>query len=84
VKEYCFTDILYEKKYHRELEGGVARVTINRPQKLNALTDHAINEMFQAFYGASHDLSIGIIVLTSSGNKAFCAGGGIWSGRKRA
>ena len=75
VKEYDFTDILYEKKYHRELEGGVARITINRPQKLNALTDHAINEMFQAFYDASHDLSIGIIVLTSFGNKAFCAGG---------
>ncbi|HAU31383.1 MAG TPA: 1,4-dihydroxy-6-naphthoate synthase [Desulfotomaculum sp.] len=44
-------------------------------KKLNALTDQAINEMFKAFYDASHDLTIGIIVFTSVGNKAFCAGG---------
>src|SRR5207253_415679 len=39
VTGFDFKDILYEKKYHRENGGGVARVTINRPQKLNAFTD---------------------------------------------
>jgi naphthoate synthase/2-ketocyclohexanecarboxyl-CoA hydrolase len=77
IEEYNFTDILYEKKYHKELEGGVARITINRTNKLNALTDHTMNEMFHAFYDASHDQTIGVIVLTGSGNKAFCAGGDV-------
>ncbi|MCP5066210.1 MAG: hypothetical protein GY946_06540, partial [bacterium] len=33
-----FEEILYEKKWHGELEGGVARVTINKPEKYNVMT----------------------------------------------
>lgn len=72
-----FTDIIYEKKYHQEYRGGVARVTINRPEKLNAFTAHTQDEMFRAFYDASHDPMIGVVVLTGAGERAFCTGGDV-------
>ena len=59
-----FTDIIYEKKYHEELEGGIARITINRPEKFNCFTNHTLDEMFHAFYDASHDKGIGAVILT--------------------
>lgn len=77
VADLKFDDIIYEKKYHSELGGGVARVTINRPQKYNAFTGHTQDEMFRAFYDASHDQGIGVIVLTGAGDKAFCTGGDV-------
>ena len=40
VPEFDFTDIIYEKKYNEEIGGGVARITINRPEKYNAFTAH--------------------------------------------
>ena len=72
-----FDDIIYEKKYHKELEGGVARVTINRPNRLNSFTAHSQDEMFMAFYDASHDATIGVVVLTGAGDKAFSTGGDV-------
>ncbi len=72
-----FKDLIYEKKYHQELEGGVTRITINRPQKLNALTADTMDELFHAFYEANHDPTIGVIVLAGSGDKAFCTGGDV-------
>lgn len=77
VDGYSFNDIIYEKKYHVELEGGVARITINRPQKLNSFTDKTMDEMFHAFYDANHDKNIGVIVLTGAGDKAFSTGGDV-------
>lgn len=70
-----FSDIIYEKKWHEDLVGGVARITINRPEKLNAVTDKSMDEMFHAFYDASHDESLGAVILTGAGDKAFCVGG---------
>lgn len=64
-----FEDILYEKK------DGVARITINRPQRGNALRTKTLEEMIQALEDAKDDYSIGVIVLTGAGNKAFCTGG---------
>lgn len=72
-----FTDIIYEKKHHTELEGGIARITINRPDKMNAFTGHTQDEMFRAMYDASHDPTIGIVVLTGAGDRAFSAGGDV-------
>lgn len=72
-----FQEIIYEKKYHKELKGGIARITINRPHKYNAFTNKTQDEMFHAFYDANHDLSIGVIVLTGAGDKAFCTGGDV-------
>lgn len=76
VEGYDFTDIIYEKKYHQELEGGVARITTNRPSKYNAMTAHTMDEMFHAFYDASHDQLIGVVVLTGIGDH-FGTGGDV-------
>ncbi len=62
-----FQDIVFEKKSHQELEGCVARISINLPEKYNAITTHTADEMFRAFYDASHDPLVGAIVLTGVG-----------------
>ncbi len=71
-----FSEIIYEKKHHKELEGGVARVTVNRPGKYNAVTTHTVDEMFRAFYDASHDPMIGAILLAGVGDH-FGTGGDV-------
>jgi len=71
-----FAEIVYEKRAHDELEGGIARVSINRPQKYNAVTNRTIDEMFRAFYDAGHDPLMGVIVLTSVGDH-FGTGGDV-------
>lgn len=72
-----FTDIIYEKKKHVELGVKVARVTFNRPKQLNAITAHTQDEMFRAFYDASQDPLVGVVVLTGADDRAFCVGGDI-------
>src|SRR5699024_5733025 len=51
------------------------KVTMNRPEKHNAFTPLTVNEMIDAFADARDDSSIGVIVLTGAGEKAFCSGG---------
>jgi len=73
VKTY--SDILYEKT-----EGGIAKVTINRPEKRNAFRPETITQMIEAFTDAREDPKIGVILLTGAGphtdgKYAFCAGG---------
>lgn len=63
------TDVLYE------LRGGVAKVTINRPDSLNALRSQTIRELRECFLTAEEDLRVGVIVLTGAGTRAFCVGG---------
>lgn len=65
---FGFTHILYSKA------GGVARVTINRPQVLNALNWATLREMTAAFEDASWDDGVGVLVLTGAGERAFCTG----------
>lgn len=69
-------EVIYEKKYHTELKGGVARVTVNRPEKLNTFTNSTVDEMFRAFYDAGHDQMVGLIVLAGAGDH-FGAGGDV-------
>lgn len=64
-----FSDIIYETK------GGVARIAINRPDKLNAFRGCTCEELITAFNQAGWDRTIGVIVLTGTGDKAFCTGG---------
>ncbi len=64
-----FKEIIYEKK------DGVARIIINRPEKLNAATQLTMYEIVQALSGAWVDSSIGVVVLTGVGDRAFCTGG---------
>jgi dihydroxynaphthoic acid synthetase len=64
-----FSEVIYTKK------DGVARVIINRPEKYNACTPVTIYELNQAFTDAWVDTSVGVVVLTGAGDKAFCTGG---------
>ncbi|MEN9559649.1 MAG: 1,4-dihydroxy-2-naphthoyl-CoA synthase [Pseudomonadota bacterium] len=64
-----YTDILYEEK------AGVARITINRPDKYNAFRGHTCDEMIDALHQAAWNKAIGVVVLTGAGEKAFCTGG---------
>src|SRR5271170_3950583 len=66
-----YTDILYG------VDDGVATVTINRPARMNAFTGHTLIELDHAFDRAAEDHSVGVVVLTGAGDRAFCAGGDI-------
>jgi 2-ketocyclohexanecarboxyl-CoA hydrolase len=66
-----YEDILYRK------QDGVARITINRPAKLNALTGHTLEELSVALQAAALDHEVGVVVLTGAGDRAFCAGGDV-------
>ena len=64
-----YTDIIYETS------GGIARVTINRPEVHNAFRPQTVDEMLDAFVRAHHDASIGVVLFTGAGTRAFCSGG---------
>jgi enoyl-CoA hydratase len=60
-----------------EDRGAVRRITINRPEKLNALNHETVGELDSAFEQARHDTAVRVIVLAGSGEKAFVAGADI-------
>jgi 2-ketocyclohexanecarboxyl-CoA hydrolase len=64
-----YEDILYE------VRNGVAWITINRPEKMNAFRGTTCDELIRAFNAAGYDRSIGVIVLAGAGERAFCTGG---------
>ena len=59
------------------VEGGVAKVTINRPDKMNALNHATLTELGQAFDAAKADDAVRVVLLTGAGEKAFVAGADI-------
>ena len=67
VKEY--KEILFHK------HEGIARISINRPEKHNAFTPLTVHEMIDAMYMCREDPEVGVIILTGEGGKAFCSGG---------
>lgn len=73
VKEY--EDITYKKC------GGVARIAFNRPEIRNAFRPKTTSELYDAFYDASEDSSIGVVLLSGEGPSSkdgvwsFCSGG---------
>jgi naphthoate synthase len=69
-----FSDILYHKA------GGIAKITINRPEKRNAFRPETVAQMAEAFCDAREDPKVGVILLTGAGphtdgKYAFCSGG---------
>src|SRR5262245_12284887 len=60
-----------------EARDGVAVVTVNRPDKLNALNERVIEELTQAFRALQGDASVRAAILTGAGEKAFIAGADI-------
>lgn len=73
-----FEDVLYEKR-----DDGVARITINRPDVLNALRTQTYEELARAFRDAGEDPAIGVVVLTGAGERAFSSGGDVRYQRER-
>ncbi|WP_341934649.1 enoyl-CoA hydratase/isomerase family protein [Microbacterium sp. LWO14-1.2] len=57
-----------------ESDGGVGIITIDRPEKLNALTLSMYDELGAAFAEVRDDPGIGVAVLTGAGDRAFCVG----------
>ncbi len=72
VKVRDYTDILYE---HDAAGEGIAKITINRPEKRNAFRPETVNELIDAFSRARDDERIGVILFTGAGDQAFCSGG---------
>ncbi|MFL5845534.1 MAG: 1,4-dihydroxy-2-naphthoyl-CoA synthase [Solirubrobacteraceae bacterium] len=65
-----YEDIRYE------LSGdGIAKITIDRPEVRNAFRPQTVIELSRAFEQAREDETVGAIILTGEGEKAFCSGG---------
>ncbi len=64
-----YEDILYHKAE------GIAKITINRPRVRNAFRPQTVAEMMRALDDARDDETIGVVILTGAGDKAFCSGG---------
>lgn len=58
------------------IEDGVAVLTMNRPDSLNALSGDMLDAMLEAFPRLANDSSVGCVVLTGAG-RGFCAGGDV-------
>lgn len=67
-EEMGLTNVLYSKEEYK------ATVTINRPDKLNALDHHTLTELVSAFENASWDDEVAVVVVTGAGDRAFCTG----------
>ena len=64
-----YQDILYAE------DDGIATITINRPEKMNAFRGQTCEELIHAFNRAGWNKDIGVIVFTGAGDRAFCTGG---------
>jgi naphthoate synthase len=64
-----YGDIVYETS------GGIAKITINRPEVRNAFRPRTLFELSDAFDVARDDPAVGVVILTGAGRDAFCSGG---------
>ena len=65
----AYRDVVYQ------VDDGVAIITINRPERMNAFRGITVDELIAAFRAAWVDTTVGAVVLTGAGDRAFCAGG---------
>ncbi len=71
-----FEDILFE------IEDGIATVTLNRPDKLNAFTARMMHELIEVFDITDADDEVKAVIVTGSGERAFCAGADLSEGAR--
>jgi enoyl-CoA hydratase len=67
-KAMTYQTLLYDKK------DGIGMVTLNRPDKLNALNSTVYKELYDVFEAIENDDEVRVVILTGSGEKAFAAG----------
>ena len=60
-----------------EKRDGVGIITLNRPEKLNAINQDIMDDLYYLFDAYEEDPEVRVIVLTGGDGKAFCAGGDI-------
>ena len=58
-----------------EVENGLAWITIDRPDRMNAFRARTVDELIHLFTRAWASSDVGVICLTGAGDRAFCAGG---------
>src|SRR6218665_3125318 len=63
-----------------EVSEGAVKITLNRPQVFNALSTELIKELTKAVETASQDETVRVIVITGTGDKAFCSGADLKAG----
>ena len=63
-----YDHVIYEKRGH------VAYVTLNRPERMNALDNHSHAELIEIFDDFAADENAWLAIITGAGNRAFCAG----------
>lgn len=69
-----FETILYD------VEDGVATITMNRPDRMNAFTPRMMLDMIAAFDATDADDAVKAVIVTGAGDRAFCAGADLGSG----
>jgi dihydroxynaphthoic acid synthetase len=78
------TDIIVER-CTRSTGGSVARLTINRPDRMNSFTKHTMTELMIAIDHLNQDPSVGVVVLQGAGDRAFSSGGDVaWEADRSA
>ncbi|MEO9970417.1 MAG: crotonase/enoyl-CoA hydratase family protein [Hyphomonadaceae bacterium] len=65
-----------------EIEDGIATLTLHRPEKMNAFTGKMMMEMISAFDITDADDTVGAVIVTGAGERAFCAGADLSEGAK--
>ena len=69
-----FEQIIYDKA------GGIATITLNRPERMNAFTAVMIDEWYRALWDAHTDQDVRVVIVTGAGDRGFCAGADVMGG----
>jgi enoyl-CoA hydratase len=69
--------VAYEKLLYEVRDDGVARIALNSPENRNALSNELLGELIDAFESARDDERVRCVVLTSTHEKVFSAGGSL-------
>ena len=73
MDQHAFETILYD------VEDGIATITLNRPDKLNAFTTQMMVDMIAAFDATDADDAVRVVIVTGAG-RGFCAGADLSAG----
>lgn len=69
-----FEQITYDKT------DGIATITLNRPERMNAFTAKMIDEWYRALWDAHTDPDVRVVIVTGAGDRGFCAGADVMGG----